>query len=259
MQNVVSYWNSTSNHNNSSEFVALSQLYLIEILHQTTTERQPFSTPWRCILLKFYIKPQPSPLSKPNACSCILLKFYIKPQQRMRHRLGHSVVSYWNSTSNHNLEEKYQNIRLVVSYWNSTSNHNLSLPCLFRRIVVSYWNSTSNHNYFSGLTACPALYLIEILHQTTTTAGEAAHFSMLYLIEILHQTTTIRVSYLKDEELYLIEILHQTTTSPIFWATRSPLYLIEILHQTTTCAAARLAFSGCILLKFYIKPQPVDA
>ena len=33
------------------------------------------------------------------------------------------------------------------------------------------------------------------------------------------------------------------------------LYLIEILHQTTTTPAANGVISGCILLKFYIKPQ----
>ena len=34
------------------------------------------------------------------------------------------------------------------------------------------------------------LYLIEILHQTTTEARAVAVSAMLYLIEILHQTTT---------------------------------------------------------------------
>ena len=34
----------------------------------------------------------------------------------------------------------------------------------------------------------------------------------LYLIEILHQTTTLIALPLRTAELYLIEILHQTTT-----------------------------------------------
>ena len=33
------------------------------------------------------------------------------------------------------------------------------------------------------------------------------------------------------------------------------LYLIEILHQTTTSAFRVHHVRGCILLKFYIKPQ----
>ena len=56
------------------------QLYLIEILHQTTTQADVKVDPNRCILLKFYIKPQLSANSYLNAESCILLKFYIKPQ-----------------------------------------------------------------------------------------------------------------------------------------------------------------------------------
>ena len=35
-----------------------------------------------------------------------------------------------------------------------------------------------------------ALYLIEILHQTTTTTYDVTITQELYLIEILHQTTT---------------------------------------------------------------------
>ena len=34
------------------------QLYLIEILHQTTTSKMVSLISFRCILLKFYIKPQ---------------------------------------------------------------------------------------------------------------------------------------------------------------------------------------------------------
>ena len=39
------------------------------------------------------------------------------------------------------------------------------------------------------------------------------HRTQLYLIEILHQTTTRIVSLCIERLLYLIEILHQTTTS----------------------------------------------
>ena len=35
---------------------------------------------------------------------------------------------------------------------------------------------------------------------------------MLYLIEILHQTTTGALAVITRPALYLIEILHQTTT-----------------------------------------------
>ena len=168
---VVSYWNSTSNHNSFEIIMVIRRLYLIEILHQTTTYSSPLSLLLRCILLKFYIKPQLLAWLRMSNKRCILLKFYIKPQHPTAHSMLHPVVSYWNSTSNHNLLQEFVN--------------------------------------------CWRLYLIEILHQTTTvgTTGE--------------------------------------------WNSR--LYLIEILHQTTTCSRFVIVFPGCILLKFYIKPQQMPA
>ena len=143
---VVSYRNSTSNHNLWTTKSASEMLYLIEILHQTTTE---FSS---LLTLR----------------GCILSKFYIKPQLRLERELTRCVVSYRNSTSNHNETGR-----------SSTSP-----------IVVSYRNSTSNHNPVASIVLMSMLYLIEILHQTTTRLSACARASWLYLIEILHQTTT---------------------------------------------------------------------
>ena len=73
----------------------------------------------------------------------------------------------------------------------------------------------------------------------------------LYLIEILHQTTTYRAVLTRDWKLYLIEILHQTTTVREE-ATKTPvLYLIEILHQTTTSGLIlidKVLLTGCLPL-----------
>ena len=121
---VVSYWNSTSNHNTQAGNHHEHLLYLIEILHQTTTLALFAFPALSCILLKFYIKPQLLLLVVAAGHSCILLKFYIKPQP-----------SAWSS---------------------------------FSRRVVSYWNSTSNHNRVTCPMESSVLYLIEILHQTTT-------------------------------------------------------------------------------------------
>ena len=99
-----------------------------------------------CILSKFYIKPQPRGLHEFPCRRCILSKFYIKPQLRR-----------------------------------------LQPVCL---IVVSYRNSTSNHNEKPIMFTIKRLYLIEILHQTTTRSMRASSGVWLYLIEILHQTTT---------------------------------------------------------------------
>ena len=147
---VVSYWNSTSNHNYTRFTFSSVSLYLIEILHQTTT----------------------TAAKRELLSRCILLKFYIKPQLLARHQHERTVVSYWNSTSNHNPPLRTFLPLLVVSYWNSTSNHNYRGKKRVVIAVVSYWNSTSNHNLGNGYPVSSVLYLIEILHQTTTLATE---------------------------------------------------------------------------------------
>ena len=169
-------------------------MYLIEILHQTTTSSARTARLNGCILSKFYIKPQQS-YHLPFCCvRCILSKFYIKPQ-------------HW----------RQQKTRMrVVSYRNSTSNHNFGFPCASCAGVVSYRNSTSNHNLPGCVNARLELYLIEILHQTTTGDGVPIRRLPLYLIEILHQTTTASSMSSRPVTLYLIEILHQTTTKTAF-------------------------------------------
>ena len=124
----------------------IGMLYLIEILHQTTTVYMNTTTLHCCILSKFYIKPQPA-IANVSAAA-------------------------------------------VVSYRNSTSNHNNCLYNDIRAAVVSYRNSTSNHNMGTQTGSTYTLYLIEILHQTTTSLTAFKAYSRLYLIEILHQTTT---------------------------------------------------------------------
>ena len=208
-------------------------LYLIEILHQTTTRLQLLRLSLSCILSKFYIKPQLAAVSPWAENGCILSKFYIKPQLIRIFIVKLFVVSYRNSTSNHNEANNTLFRVFVVSYRNSTSNHNAE-PIIFNLAhVVSYRNSTSNHNSGVGVNATMSLYLIEILHQTTTPVTAIRSLLKLYLIEILHQTTTIISTLSITISLYLIEILHQTTTQG--WTVRNA--------------------SCCILSKFYIKPQ----
>ena len=165
------------------------QLYLIEILHQTTTWDFILCHCPGCILLKFYIKPQRWTTIRANQPSCILLKFYIKPQPPICVPLLCKVVSYWNSTSNHNSisASARDNWLYLIEILHQTTTKSLS-RCDFRSCillkfyikpqlpvreqeycwVVSYWNSTSNHNGQSFNSSISLLYLIEILHQTTT-------------------------------------------------------------------------------------------
>ena len=121
-----------------------------------------------CILSKFYIKPQLTDRTPDNNRSCILSKFYIKPQPCFFDLSVLGVVSYRNSTSNHNYLKTHQHNVVVVSYRNSTSNHNIKDGQFVQLSVVSYRNSTSNHNLLSLIILIMQLYLIEILHQTTT-------------------------------------------------------------------------------------------
>ena len=143
-------------------------MYLIEILHQTTTfDFRPRFSPgcilskfyikpqlpndellprFRCILSKFYIKPQPLSMFLSTCSRCILSKFYIKPQQpkQSQHRTVSCILSKF--------------------YIKPQLRHKAAVfP-----IVVSYRNSTSNHNNARRQWRFQQLYLIEILHQTTT-------------------------------------------------------------------------------------------
>ena len=114
-----------------------------------------------------------------NTAGCILLKFYIKPQHTANVYNLLYVVSYRNSTSNHNFSTPPIVLLQVVSYRNSTSNHNCAGYYESSRNVVSYRNSTSNHNDHWFTASEAKLYLIEILHQTTTQGGLQRSRSLL--------------------------------------------------------------------------------
>ena len=145
-------------------------LYLIEILHQTTTRVSLLSPLVRLYLIEILHQTTTFRRCSSWSSSCILSKFYIKPQRNRRYFDKKNVVSYRNSTSNHNSASFPIAKLIVVSYRNSTSNHNSDSSLKSRILVVSYRNSTSNHNGFVWLSKATQLYLIEILHQTTTTS-----------------------------------------------------------------------------------------
>ncbi len=100
------------------------------------------------------------------------------------------------------------------------------------------------------------LYLIEILHQTTTLACVLVRKQPLYLIEILHQTTTCIRCGLILLSCILLKFYIKPQQSPLTIWTPGGCILLKfyIKPQHNPIRPARL--SGCILLKFYIKPQP---
>ena len=164
-----------------------------------------------CILSKFYIKPQPSLVEALIAYRCILSKFYIKPQQ------GQFTLA----------PEK------VVSYRNSTSNHNSFKHAFFQEFVVSYRNSTSNHNGGSRYSDWLELYLIEILHQTTTRAPMVDGSLRCILSKF----------YIKPQQIVRAGVVKISCILSKFYI--KPQLYVRCFNYTT----------GCILSKFYIKPQ----
>ena len=100
---VVSYLDSTSNHNKQESILVEVQLYHIWILHQTTTVGSCVG--FGCGLYHIWILHQTTTAGYEGftcAC-CIIFGFYIKPQHQRVDGILRMVVSYLDSTSNHNL------------------------------------------------------------------------------------------------------------------------------------------------------------
>ena len=233
----------------------MAALYLIEILHQTTTSSRARARLLCCILLKFYIKPQ-QPVTRSRYSKLYLIEILHqtttcgKCEDCLR-RLYLIEILHQTTTCG-KCEDCLRRLYLIEILHQTTTPALASMPlcrCILLKFyikpqlrlerelaycVVSYRNSTSNHNEGEPLNTQRKLYLIEILHQTTTLNFIGREFILLYLIEILHQTTTGLAAGLGSGALYLIEILHQTTTLNLANFFAALLYLIEILHQTTT-------------------------
>ena len=228
------------------------------------------------MLLKFYITPQLIQHDPVSGFRCILLEFYIKPQHTLYATGWNRVVSYWNSTSNHNDRLYNVNLALVVSYWNSTSNHNADMRGLYsiccillkfyikpqhggeydatlrRCILLKFYIKPQLRRMPSvSLSSCILLKLyIKPQHYKSKLASTASCILLKFYIKPQQQTSgichTLVVSYWNSTSN------HNKLCLEYFFV---PLYLIEILHQTTTHSLRTCSRPCCILLKFYIKPQ----
>ena len=165
-------------------------LYLIEILHQTTTRSSFLRVLRRCILSKFYIKPQLRINPINTFLCCILSKFYIKPQLYVAGtmlRAGCILSKFYIKPQQPTVFFVWQICCILSKFYIKPQLRNRNVqhagscilskfyikPQLSRKrpnfcCVVSYRNSTSNHNLLLGRCRTLWLYLIEILHQTTT-------------------------------------------------------------------------------------------
>ena len=144
---------------------------------------------------------------------CILSKFYIKPQHTSGRLRPSDVVSYRNSTSNHNLLPGPHLHRWVVSYRNSTSNHNMKAVRISSDRVVSYRNSTSNHNFSYFVHNCSNV----VSYRNSTSNHNIIQVNAILLSVVSYRNSTSNHNWswwdTACRRLYLIEILHQTTTS----------------------------------------------
>ena len=122
-------------------------LFLISILHQTTTQKQHHSSAERCFLFQFYIKPQLEQIYAHFGVSCFLFQFYIKPQQlnctgSIEARCF--LFQFYIKPQLSLIRMKYM---AVVSYFNSTSNHNLGYAiCWLSFGYVAEWTVRTAHD-----------------------------------------------------------------------------------------------------------------
>ena len=175
----------------SQNLMKKRKLYLIEILHQTTTSRKSKTRTVSCILSKFYIKPQLLACYLGSHFGCILSKFYIKPQPSFLFPQNHIVVSYRNSTSNHNL-----------------------FPVLVLRILlylIEILHQTTTVTSDETVDVRCILSKFYIKPQPAVAIKMRSHRCILSKFYIKPQPSARR--WLQAVSLYLIEILHQTTTS----------------------------------------------
>ena len=252
-----------------------------------------------CILSKFYIKPQPNAAAKRSAESCILSKFYIKPQPFARVRESLKVVSYRNSTSNHNRWDCWHQPDSVVSYRNSTSNHNQEYKdllgaggCILSKFYIKpqpYWHSAcrlhccilskfyikpqpdSSKAY--GFRRCilskfyikPQQWSHQWLFRSSCILSKfyikpqlSRQWLMVPCVVSYRNSTSNHNRYGYRRHGCNVVSYRNSTSNHNFERENcyvTPLYLIEILHQTTTLILELQLLPCCILSKFYIKPQ----
>ena len=142
--------------------------------------------------------------------SCSLFHCYIKPQPLTKRHLSKRVVPYSIATSNHNRPRFDEHDLFVVPYSIATSNHNSGAWLFDGSCVVPYSIATSNHNRAILGYLAQKLFLIPLLHQTTTDSCTQLFPRPLFLIPLLHQTTTLTFQYAYNEYIACVETTKKT-------------------------------------------------
>ena len=167
------------------------------------------------------------------------------------------VVSYWISTSNHNWSGELVGPPPVVSYWISTSNHNCSCVRTLPPFVVSYWISTSNHNAMDRTRKRIELYLIEFLHQTTTSNSKYTPLSCCILLNFYIKPQHLICAANANSSCILLNFYIKPQPASLHRRSRNRCILLNFYIKPQLRTAEAVLLARCILLNFYIKPQPV--
>ena len=187
--------------------------------------------------------------------SCSSFQFYIKPQPITASSLFIPVVPHSNSTSNHNFHLQFRGKLFVVPHSNSTSNHNVLRRFRSFLLVVPHSNSTSNHNMVARLWKLTALFLIPILHQTTTRVHRQPRTGNV----VPHSNSTSNhnsgCKTYQSRKLFLIPILHQTTTSLYGCRRKGCCSSFQFYIKPQLGRPSFPAQECCSSFQFYIKPQ----
>ena len=143
-------------------------MFLIPILHQTTTAVYQSLRKRCCFSFQFYIKPQLTSILELDELSCFSFQFYIKPQQATSvcHKSSRCFSFQFYIKPQLVVDTDYLDMCCFSFQFYIKPQHITSGPYPYS--VVSHSNSTSNHNRPSSLSVSSRLFLIPILHQTTT-------------------------------------------------------------------------------------------
>ena len=141
-------------------------------------------------LTGLYIKPQQVLLKIKTLLKCFYWRLYIKPQPGNGEWLARKSVSIGGYTSNHNFGVDHFLNSVSVSIGGYTSNHNRRGTCEICKPSVSIGGYTSNHNY--DLIWQEYFWSVSIGGYTSNhNIGSASlQTELVFLLAVIHQTTT---------------------------------------------------------------------
>ena len=99
---------------------------------------------------------------------------------------------------------------------------------------VSIGGYTSNHNNHEVAQLYGVVFLLAVIHQTTTQNRPLFLPGEVFLLAVIHQTTTNFQRRLPRLGVFLLAVIHQTTTARLAGRHFLSVFLLAVIHQTTT-------------------------